>query len=40
MTDIQILEHLMYGHHLEPRELEKAERILFELNRSLKHRKN
>tara|TARA_R110000822_G_scaffold127454_1_gene262938 strand:- start:5610 stop:5732 length:123 start_codon:yes stop_codon:yes gene_type:complete len=39
MTDLQILEQILNGNHLEPNELKRAKQILQSLNTELKNRK-
>jgi len=38
MTDTQIINQLMNGNHLERREIERAQRVIRDLNRELKNR--
>ncbi len=40
MTDIQILNQLLNGLHLEPSELERARKLVNKLNLYLKQQKN
>ena len=40
MTDLQIINQLLNGYHLEPKELIRAKHILISLNNELKNRKN
>lgn len=39
MTDIQILEQVLNGHHLEPKEIERAKQIVNKVNIYLKQQK-
>jgi hypothetical protein len=38
MKDLQILKQLLNGHHLEPKEIEQAKKVLNRLNIELKNR--
>jgi hypothetical protein len=40
MSDLKILEQLLNGYHLEPKELDKAKKILDQLNDEIFIRKN
>lgn len=40
MEDIQILKQLLNGHHLEPKELQRAKQLLKKLNIYIKQIKN
>lgn len=39
MEDIQIIKQLLNGNHLEPKEIERAERIIYNLRVELHSRK-
>ena len=38
MEDLQIIKQLLNGYHLEPKELERAKKILIQLQTELKNR--
>jgi hypothetical protein len=38
LSDPEILRHILYGYHLEPQELERAEQIVHSINEQLKSR--
>lgn len=40
MKDLQIINQLLNGWHLEPKELERAKQLFHELNIYLKQQKN
>lgn len=40
MTDIQIIEQLLNGNHLEPKEVKRAEQILYNLKIELHSRQS
>ena len=38
LTDPEILRHLIYGYHLEPQELKRADQIIHSITQELKSR--
>jgi hypothetical protein len=38
LTDPEILRHLLYGYHLEPAELKRAEQIVHSITQQLESR--
>lgn len=38
MTDLQILSQLLNGYHLEPKQLERAQKLLIVMNNEIKNR--